>query len=207
MSSTPSNHTLLGGHAGALTWLQRFMDLLPPAPASPLPLLTAPALVAFLTGAGHMLANKFPNDFIPLLNTMKNDVLHRLDESSVGVPSATRLKKVLEDVGLDGMKKDLPQGAVEGLYDGKGGNDSTSGLSAAPSSSVPSPFGQAAPAPTSSPFGQQSTSTGGDNSSGFNAGGSQFSSSTPFGSTPTAPMDNTSSTSSFGGGGFGSTGK
>ena len=47
-----------------------------------------------------------------------------------GVPSATRLKKVLEDVGLDGLKKDLPQGAVEGLYDGKGG-DSRSGLLAA----------------------------------------------------------------------------
>ena len=154
MSSTPSNHTLLGGHAGALTWLQRFMDLLPPAPASPLPLLTAPALVAFLTGAGHMLANKFPNEFIPLLNTMKNDVLHRLDESSVGVPSATRLKKVLEDVGLDGLKKDLPQGAVEGLYDGKGGNNSTSGLSAAQFHKQASSSSSAPPAP--SPFGQTS---------------------------------------------------
>ena len=52
MSSTPSNHTLLGGHAGALTWLQRFMDLLPPAPASPLPLLTAPALHSSLPYRG-----------------------------------------------------------------------------------------------------------------------------------------------------------
>ena len=28
--------------------------------------------------------NKLPNDFIPLLNTMKNGVMHRLDVSSVG---------------------------------------------------------------------------------------------------------------------------
>ena len=47
-----------------------------------------------------------------------------------GVPSATRLKKALEDVGFDGLKNVLPQGAVEGLYDGKGG-DSRSGLLAA----------------------------------------------------------------------------
>jgi hypothetical protein len=43
MSSLPLDHTLLGGQ---LSW---FMDLLPPAPALPLLLLTVPVLVAFLT--------------------------------------------------------------------------------------------------------------------------------------------------------------
>ena len=122
MSSLPSDHTLLGGHAGALTWLRRFVDLLPPAPASPLPLLTAPVLVAFLTGAGHMLASRYPGEFAPLLDGIKGSVVRRLDDSPVGLPSATRLRKVLDDVGFEGLRRDLPNGAVVGLYDdGKGG--------------------------------------------------------------------------------------
>jgi hypothetical protein len=122
MSSLPSDHTLLGGHAGAMLWLRRFMDLLPPIPASPLPLLTAPVLVAFLTGAGHMLANRYPEEFAPLLDFMRTTVVGRLDDSTVGIPSATRLRKVLDDVGFEGMRTDLPNGAVAGLYDdGKGG--------------------------------------------------------------------------------------
>jgi hypothetical protein len=124
MSSLPSDHTLLGGHSGALTWLRRFMDLLPPAPASPLPLLTAPVLVAFLTAAGHMLTNRYPGEFAPLLDDIKSSVVSRLDDSPVGVPSATRLRKVLDDVGFEGLKRDLPNGAVAGLYDdGKGGGN------------------------------------------------------------------------------------
>ncbi|KAL3811417.1 LOW QUALITY PROTEIN: hypothetical protein ACHAXA_005318 [Cyclostephanos tholiformis] len=127
MSSLPSDHKLLGGHAGAMTWLRRFMDLLPPTPVSPLPLLTAPVLVAFLTGAGHMLANRYPVEFAPLLDVMKISVVSRLDESTVGVPSATRLRKVLDDVGFEGMRTDLPNGAMAGLYDDGKGERNVSG--------------------------------------------------------------------------------
>eukprot|EP00581_Thalassiosira_minuscula_P001154 CAMPEP_0183738154 /NCGR_PEP_ID=MMETSP0737-20130205/53890_1 /TAXON_ID=385413 /ORGANISM="Thalassiosira miniscula, Strain CCMP1093" /LENGTH=876 /DNA_ID=CAMNT_0025972631 /DNA_START=8 /DNA_END=2634 /DNA_ORIENTATION=+ len=137
MSSLPSEHTLLGGHRGALTWLQRFMALLPPSPASPLPLLTAPVLVAFLTGAGHMLANKYPTEFKPIFDEVKKDIVNRLDDSPVGVPSATRLKKVLE-VGFDGLKKDLPQGSIAALYDGRGtGAGATGGVSSSPFGATP----------------------------------------------------------------------
>jgi len=120
MSSLPAEHTLLGGRNGAVQWIERFMDTLPPAPTSPLPLLTAPVLVAFLTGAGHMLANKFEDRFRPIFEAIRNDVLSRLDDSSIGIPSATRLKKVL-DKGFEGMKKELPPNAVASLYDGKEG--------------------------------------------------------------------------------------
>ena len=53
-ASLPSSHNLLGGNQGAVLWLGRFLDLLPPAPTAPLPLITAPVLTAFLQGAGHM---------------------------------------------------------------------------------------------------------------------------------------------------------
>ena len=129
MSSLPAEHTLLGGHGGAMQWMERLMDTLPPAPTSPLPLLTAPVLVAFLTGAGHMLANKFEDRFRPIFEAIRNDVLSRLDDSSIGIPSATRLKKVL-DKGFEGMKKDLPPNAVASMYDGKEG-----GLPPTPASS------------------------------------------------------------------------
>jgi len=216
MSSLPSEHTLLGGHVGALTWLQRFVDLLPPPPAKPLPLLTAPVLVAFLTGAGHMLANKFPNEFIPLLNSITKDVMNRLDDSSVGVPSATRLKKVLEDVGLDGMKKDLPQGAVEGLYDGKGGGNISSAslgsqfkTTAAEAPAPPpssSTFGQQRreqqqPIQTSSPFQSQAAPASSPFGASTNTSGSTFGGM----SSTTVPMDNSSSSSSAFGSSFGAT--
>ena len=71
-----------------------------------------------------MLANKYSSEFTSLLTDMKNDVMHRLDETPIGVPSATRLKKVLEDIGFEGLRRDLPQGAVMGLYNdvkGSGG--------------------------------------------------------------------------------------
>ena len=44
MSSDPSDNGLVGGHGGAVNWLARFLSDLPPAPASPLPLITAPVL-------------------------------------------------------------------------------------------------------------------------------------------------------------------
>ncbi|KAL7480436.1 hypothetical protein ACHAW6_006134 [Cyclotella cf. meneghiniana] len=166
MSSLPSDHTLLGGHEGALTWLERFLDLLPPPPTQPLPLMTAPVLVAFLTGAGHMLANKFSTKFQPLFQTIEKDVMNRLDDSPVGVPSATRLKKVM-DGGYEGLKKNMPPGAVESLYDGKEGSGTASvalpttgsshGASDRPTAMNSSPFGQTAS--SSSPFGQPASSS------------------------------------------------
>lgn len=189
MASLPSNHKLLGGHQGALIWLERFLDLLPSPPTKPLPLLTAPVLVAFLTGAGPMLANKFESQFRPLFASIERDVLDRLDDSPVGVPSATRLKKVMEG-GFDTMKKNMPAGAIESLYDGKegSGNASTT-LPPAPAQtktsnpfgqsavSVASPFGAAAPS-SASPFGQSPAPA----SAGF--GQAAPNTATPFGASP-----------------------
>ena len=44
MSSEPAENQLFGGQMGAVKWLQRFLSQLPPPPASPLPLITAPVL-------------------------------------------------------------------------------------------------------------------------------------------------------------------
>jgi len=190
MSSFPSNHTLLGGREGALTWLERFLDLVPSPPTSPLPLLTAPVLVAFLTGAGHMLANNYSSKFQTIFDTIKNDIIERLDESPVGVPSATRLKKVV-GAGLDKMKSELPQGAVESLYNGKEscgsvvssfpkmsgfGSVGASAFGSSPQVTAPSPFGRG----SASPFGGGSTSNSmmGD---GAGVSSSSAGSGTPFG--------------------------
>ena len=67
-----------------------------------------------------MLANKFEDRFRPIFEAIRSDVLSRLDDSSIGIPSATRLTKVL-DKGFEGMKKELPPNAVASLYDGKEG--------------------------------------------------------------------------------------
>jgi hypothetical protein len=115
MSSLPSDHTLLGGHKAALDWLVRFLDLLPPD-QSPLPLLTAPVLVAFLTAAGHMLINKYPEKFSQMFGEITNDISARLDTSAIGQPSATRLKKVLSN-GIQTLKMELPHGAIRDYYD------------------------------------------------------------------------------------------
>lgn len=147
MSCLPSDHNLLGGHRGALTWLERFMDLMPPPPTSPLPLLTAPVLVAFLSGAGHMLANRYPTEFRSIFDTMKINILNRLDDSPVGVPSATRLRKVLEGWGFDGLRKDPPPGAVAALYDN--GRDAPVGDGPGGGGAAPLPsFGAGAAAPS-----------------------------------------------------------
>lgn len=114
MSSLPSDHTLLGGHKAALDWLARFLDLLPPD-QSPLPLLTAPVLVAFLTAAGHMLINKVPEKFSQMFE-MIADISTRLDTSAIGLPSATRLKKLLSS-GIHTLKTELPHGAIRDYYD------------------------------------------------------------------------------------------
>ena len=120
-SSLPSSHQLMGGNTGALLWLKRFLDLLPPAPMSPLPLTTAPVLGAFLIGAGHMLARVHPENFRKLLGKVESDIVHRLDEGEIGKPSAIRLTKVLEG-GFDSFSKSLPAKAVKGLYCGASEN-------------------------------------------------------------------------------------
>ncbi|KAL3791419.1 hypothetical protein ACHAW5_005793 [Stephanodiscus triporus] len=197
MSSLPSNHTLLGGHAGAITWLRRFMDLLPPAPTSPLPLITAPVLVAFLTGAGHMLANRYPEEFASLLDNVKKSVDRRLDVSPVGVPSATRLRKVLDDVGFEGLRKDLPNGAVADLYDDGKGERSDADAGAGSGMSSSTAFGKTHMHPSSA-FGE--TTFGGSAGGGADATNNPFSpsewggSTTEFSSTAsTATVSNTSS--------------
>lgn len=184
MSSTPSNHTLLGGHEGAMIWLERFLDLLPAAPTTPLPLVTAPVLVAFLTGAGHMLANKFPTKMKPAFDMIQNDILKRLDESAVGVPSATRLRKVM-DAGFDTLRNDLPPGVVAALYDGKPGTGTASSSSSvAPGTGRVASFQSAPPPPAinqAAPPQQQGFGNYGNNNN------AAFSSS-PFGSTAQQPQ-------------------
>ena len=178
MCSSPDGHNLLGGHKGAMQWLERFLDLLP-SDQSPLPLLTAPILVAFLTAAGHMLVNTYPDNFLPLLKQITDDISKRLDTSPIGAPSATRLSKILSG-GIEEMKSKLPQGAIAGLYhvgtpshvaslSGQSGSlpveqTSFSGTTnSAPgtnpfgtstnAASAPSPFGTTINAPSPSPFG------------------------------------------------------
>jgi hypothetical protein len=117
MCSLPETHTLLGGHEGAIKWLSRFLALLPAPPQTPLPLLTAPVLIAFLHGAGHMLANKHPDEFEIHLDTIMNDTIKRLDDGPIGKPSATRLRKFVEG-GFSSFKSTLPSRALPELYIG-----------------------------------------------------------------------------------------
>jgi hypothetical protein len=114
MCSLPTDHKLFGGPNMALVWLERFLDLLPPD-QSPLPLLTAPVLVSFLTAAGHMLSNRFPNEFKLLFDSINNDISKRLDITPIGQPSATRLSKILSG-GLEEMRTQLPHGAIKEFY-------------------------------------------------------------------------------------------
>jgi hypothetical protein len=93
---------LMGGQKGAIEWLERFLEHLPPK-LETLPLLTAPLLDAFLTSAGHMLANIYPEDFKKHLNVIMSDILNRLDEG--GAPSTLRLKKLVKG-GFDSFRMD-----------------------------------------------------------------------------------------------------
>ncbi|KAL3925276.1 MAG: hypothetical protein SGILL_000517 [Bacillariaceae sp.] len=119
-ASVPSTHTLMGGNLGAVKWLERFLDLLPPAPTAPLPLVTAPVLEAFLNGAGHMLANKHADAFKKLLGTITDDIVNRVDDGEIGKPSSIRLKKVLEG-GFEHFRTNLPSKAIAELYYGASG--------------------------------------------------------------------------------------
>jgi len=116
-SSLPISHPLMGGNQGAIIWLKRFIDLLPPAPTSPLPLITAPVLGAFLTGAGHMLAKTHADTFRNILGMIQDDIVNRLDEGEMGKPSKIRLNKVIEG-GFDHFLKNLPSKAISDCYYG-----------------------------------------------------------------------------------------
>jgi GLE1-like protein/CCCH-type zinc finger len=205
MSSHPESHRLFGGHNSATTWLKRFMALLPPKPEQ-LPLNTAPVLDAFLTGAGHMLANLYADEFKEILNVITTDTITRLDVGSVGAPRAHRLKETIKG-GFEGFRQNLPARALDSLYNDGGtvpppapvanSSNSTFGLLSPPSNpflSKQTPF-------TASPFGQTSS----DDAMAFSGQRSQ--SSIQFGGVGNQPnvdsgmMD--SSTSSVGGNTFG----
>lgn len=155
MASMPSSHLLLGGHNGAVEWLGRFLDLLPPPPTSPLPLLTAPVLHGFLAGAGHMLANKHSDAFRKYVQTITTDVLPRLDEGPIGKPSSIRLGKLM-DGGFENFQSTLPPKALPELYYGANGTAPGHGGSAtsAPTTTGASSFGKS----SSNPFGNTSSS-------------------------------------------------
>ena len=116
-SSLPSSHVLMGGNQGAMNWLERFVNLLPPPPISPLPLITATILGSFLITAGHMLAKNHCDKFNKVLSIIQNDIFNRLDVGEMGKPSAIRLTKVLEG-GFQFFLKNLPKRAVPDCYYG-----------------------------------------------------------------------------------------
>jgi GLE1-like protein/CCCH-type zinc finger len=204
MASQPSSHVLLDGHEGAIPWLKRFLSLLPEAPQSPLPVLTAPVLDAFLRGAGHMLANHHVDEFRTILDSITNDVVNRLDVSAIGMPSSTRLKKTIEG-GFDGFKTTLPSHALPELYYGAGGSSVIKGLGQVSmgntSFSSSNPIGSNNTSSKSSPF----TSTANQNSNPFGAStsGTSFGATTFASGSTTSPFGNPTITSQspFGTGG------
>ncbi|CAJ1948275.1 unnamed protein product [Cylindrotheca closterium] len=108
-ASTPPAHSRLGGHEGAADWLERFLESLPPT--TPLPLLTAPVLHGFLSGAGSMLANHHKAFFKKSLHTLSSDVLGRLDKGAIGKPSFIRLSKLLHN-DFGGPRSKFPPKAM-----------------------------------------------------------------------------------------------
>lgn len=173
MSSHPESHLLFGGHKSAILWLKRFMAMLPPKPQQ-LPLNTAPVLNAFLTGAGHMLANLYADEFKEILNVIATDTILRLDEGSMGAPGAHRLKETIKG-GFEGFRQNLPSRALGPLYNDGGkvppqapmanSSNATFGLLSTPGNpfvSKPTPF-------ATNPFGQ----TPGANPMEFNGHGNQ----------------------------------
>lgn len=165
MSSKPTEHQLFGGSSGGILWLKRFLEQLPSPPHSPLPLITAPVLDAFLTGAGHMLANTSGEEFKKLLSEVETDVMPRLDDGTIGAPSAIRLRKTMKE-GFEGFRNNLPSRALAELYNGgehsSGGHGSLQsnpfGTSSSNQGAAPSPFGisSGSSAPTPSIFGGSS---------------------------------------------------
>jgi hypothetical protein len=174
MCSAPDNHSVMGGFMGGIKWLYRFIATLPKPPSYPLPIHTAPVLSSFLTVAGHMMARKSPDEFRKLVTHVEEKVITRLDEGSIGAPSATRLKKLMEG-GFDKFHAELPQGAIAELYVGSdacgGGGGLGGGIQPASSSAfghqtsyagsvqtVSSAIGNA-PTPVASPFAPSHPST------------------------------------------------
>ena len=182
MCSTPSDHALLGGHRAALVWLARFLDLLPPD-QSPLPLITAPVLVAFLTAAGHMLTHKFPDKFTQMFNQIQDVVVKNLDTSAIGQPSKTRLEKILSS-GLQSFKSDLPQGAIQEFYDANENDSAPANLCQPVGQSNTASASGFSSSQNTNPFGNTSN-TGTTSGSGFGANSNAFptqsSNTTPFG--------------------------
>jgi GLE1-like protein/CCCH-type zinc finger len=181
MASQPSSHLLLDGHNGAIQWLKRFLSLLPEAPHTPLPLVTAPVLDAFLRGAGHMLANHHADEFKPIMDTIVNDIVNRLDLNTIGMPSSIRLKKTIEG-GFEGFLKNLPSRALPELYyGGSEGNEvghgigSSGGALSVSFSSSTNAFGGGNNSAPSGPF---SSSTNAFGVAGDSAPSGPFSSST-----------------------------
>jgi len=197
MASHPPEHVLMGGHKGAVDWLTRFLGMLPEPPQSPLPLLTAPVLDAFLVGAGHMLANRHTEAFKKQLDVIMTDIVDRLDDGPIGQPSLTRLKKTLKD-GFEGFKNNLPHKALAELYNGAGsgagpvGAITSSGFGSkmtgqATSSSNPfgNPSGSAQKvgggSANNNPFGPSSSATGGTGGFGSQQGFGSPAPAAPFG--------------------------
>eukprot|EP00523_Entomoneis_sp_CCMP467_P015946 CAMPEP_0168775716 /NCGR_PEP_ID=MMETSP0725-20121227/5657_1 /TAXON_ID=265536 /ORGANISM="Amphiprora sp., Strain CCMP467" /LENGTH=946 /DNA_ID=CAMNT_0008825357 /DNA_START=81 /DNA_END=2921 /DNA_ORIENTATION=+ len=234
MSSEPSDHQLFGGNAGAVKWLSRFLSALPNS--SPLPLITAPVLDAFLTGAGHMLALAYPEDFQKHLKTIVDDVMPKLDEGAIGKPSATRLAKTISG-GFESFKDKLPSRAIGELYHGSTTSGFQKELSSAPKNSanyqppkerkkknpqqqaVAGPFGGGQQQQQGGPFGggQQQQQQGGPFGQSQGSGAPATS---PFGQAPApaqspfgqasapsqSPFGQSNNTSSFGGQGMSSFG-
>jgi GLE1-like protein/CCCH-type zinc finger len=195
-ASIPSTNVLFGGNLGAVKWLTRFLDLLPPPPTSPLPLLTAPVLAAFLTGAGHMLANKHADAFKKLLDTILKDIVNRLDEGEIGKPFATRLNKVLEG-GFEHFRTHLPIKAIPELYFGASGESKKHSEGSVFGGTIGNEDDQEQNAQTAShPFGRQTS----QNQAANPFGGGSFGSApaqNPFGGVSTGAVPS-ASTSSFG---------
>lgn len=169
MSSHPVNHTLFGGHKSAITWLRRFMEMLPPKPEQ-MPLNTAPVLDAFLTGAGHMMANLHASEFKALLDLITTDTITRLDEGPVGAPRAHRLKETIKG-GFAGFQTHLPSRALDALYNDGGSvpppapvpssTNPTFGSMSTPSNPFGAPAKSNASPFAASPFGLSSAGIGG----------------------------------------------
>eukprot|EP00934_Nitzschia_sp_Nitz4_P009363 Nitzschia sp. Nitz4//scaffold2_size372955//204365//207159//NITZ4_000433-RA/size372955-snap-gene-0.34-mRNA-1//1//CDS//3329546808//9353//frame0 len=200
MSSSPTTHILMGGHKAAVEWLDRFLDLLPLTEKTTLPLLTSPVLHGFLSGAGHMLANKHTEAFTKQLDTITTKVVPLLDEGPIGKPSSIRLTKLIAG-GLEAFKTTLPSRALPELYTGSQAPAHTSSTTSSAPGGSSNPFGSSgggasgASAPT--PFGNSNAAP--SNPFGSSAPGS-------FGGSPTFGSSNPSTNPSpFGGSSGGAT--
>ena len=195
MASSPSSHSLFGGHVGAVKWLERFLDLLPDPPAAPLPLLTAPVLHGFLSGAGHMLANKHNEIFHRQMTRISEQVMQRLDDGPIGKPSSIRLEKLMHPGAflsvLEKFQSTLPERALPELYYGanlssthssrgeNGLGGSMGSGSSNPQRSAGNPGGIGAQPTASNPFGASSGRN--SESTPINPFGSGFATSSTFG--------------------------